>query len=158
VQLVLSFVRSSVCLYIPSVRSSVPSPVHSAVHLPVCLSVLSFVCSFFRPFVCPFVRLFVRSFVRPFVCPFVRPFVRLFVLSFVFSSVIRIFSQGGTGHPYWPGLYTYCVPRCAHKAGATPMMSVHGKVTDFQMWDRILPDEELLKVQCSAVQWSPAVV
>ena len=27
------------------------------------------------------------------------------------------------------------------------MMSTHGKVTDFQMWDEILPDEQLLKVK-----------
>ena len=26
------------------------------------------------------------------------------------------------------------------------MMSTHGKVTDFQMWDEVLPDEQLLKV------------
>ena len=25
-------------------------------------------------------------------------------------------------------------------------LSVHGKVTDFQMWGRVLPDEELVKV------------
>ena len=25
-------------------------------------------------------------------------------------------------------------------------LSVHGKVTDFQMWGRALPDEELVKV------------
>ena len=37
--------------------------------------------------------------------------------------------------------------RCVHKTGATPMMSTHGKVTDFQMWDEILPDEQLLKVK-----------
>ena len=37
--------------------------------------------------------------------------------------------------------------RCVHKTGATPMMSAHGKVTDFQMWDHILPDEQLLKVK-----------
>ena len=27
------------------------------------------------------------------------------------------------------------------------MMSIHGKVTDFQMWDEVLPDEQLLKVK-----------
>ena len=27
------------------------------------------------------------------------------------------------------------------------MMSTHGKVTDFQMWDEVLPDEQLLKVK-----------
>ena len=27
------------------------------------------------------------------------------------------------------------------------MMSTHGKVTDFQMWDHVLPDEQLLKVK-----------
>ena len=37
--------------------------------------------------------------------------------------------------------------RCVHKTGATPMMSTHGKVTDFQMWDHVLPDEQLLKVK-----------
>ena len=26
------------------------------------------------------------------------------------------------------------------------MISVHGKVTDFQMWDKVLPDEELIQV------------
>merc|ERR1719234_1505902 len=35
---------------------------------------------------------------------------------------------------------------CVHKTGATPMMSAHGRVTDFQMWDHVLPDEQLLKV------------
>ena len=35
---------------------------------------------------------------------------------------------------------------CVHKAGVTPMMSIHGQVTDFQMWDRILPDEQLVNV------------
>ena len=27
------------------------------------------------------------------------------------------------------------------------MMSTHGKVTDFQMWDEVLSDEQLLKVK-----------
>ena len=33
---------------------------------------------------------------------------------------------------------------CTYR-GATSL-TVHGKVTDFQMWGRALPDEELLKV------------
>ena len=41
---------------------------------------------------------------------------------------------------------TYYCWRCVHKTGTTPMMSTHGKVTDFQMWDEVLPDEQLLKV------------
>jgi len=35
---------------------------------------------------------------------------------------------------------------CVYKLGATPMMSLHGKVTDFQMWDKILSDEEMIKI------------
>ena len=33
---------------------------------------------------------------------------------------------------------------CTYR-GATSL-TVHGKVTDFQMWGRALPDEELVKV------------
>ena len=36
--------------------------------------------------------------------------------------------------------------RCVYKTGNTPMMSMHGKVADFQIWDQALPDEQLLKV------------
>ena len=27
------------------------------------------------------------------------------------------------------------------------MISVHGKVTDFQLWDKVLSDEELIQVR-----------
>ena len=37
--------------------------------------------------------------------------------------------------------------RCVYKGGNTPMMSVHGKVTDFQLWDKVLSDEELIQVR-----------
>ena len=37
--------------------------------------------------------------------------------------------------------------RCVYKGGNTPMISVHGKVTDFQLWDKVLSDEELIQVR-----------
>lgn len=35
---------------------------------------------------------------------------------------------------------------CVYKLGATPHMSQHGKVTDFQIWDKILSDEDMIKI------------
>jgi len=35
---------------------------------------------------------------------------------------------------------------CVYKLGTTPHMSIHGKVTDFQMWNKILSDEDMIKI------------
>ena len=35
---------------------------------------------------------------------------------------------------------------CAWKLGTTPHMSTHGKVTDFHIWDKILSDEDMIKI------------
>ena len=41
---------------------------------------------------------------------------------------------------------TNTICRCVYKTGNCPMMSMHGKVADFQIWDEALTDEQLLKV------------
>ena len=35
---------------------------------------------------------------------------------------------------------------CVYKLGVTPFMSLHGKVTDFQVWSKILSQEKLEKI------------
>ena len=35
---------------------------------------------------------------------------------------------------------------CIYKLGTTPFMSLHGKVTDFQVWSKILSREKLEKI------------
>ena len=35
---------------------------------------------------------------------------------------------------------------CVYKLGVTPFMSLHGKVTDFQVWSKILSQDKLEKI------------